>query len=199
MVALGSLYGGAAVLDAKTGAVMALSGIAFSAPQPPGSTFKIITATALSTPASSRPPISSRSSHRTPTSVARSPTPTTSCAAAASSRASPNRATPSSPRSEPSWAATSSSRPPSALASTRDPISSTRRQLRRFAHRRARSRRISTTTPSPPANRPSVRARCWPRHWRWRASLRRSQTAASGCRRRSRADRSSHPMPSRSR
>jgi cell division protein FtsI/penicillin-binding protein 2 len=43
--ALGSLYGGAAVLNAQTGAVMALSGIAFSAPQPPGSTFKIITAT----------------------------------------------------------------------------------------------------------------------------------------------------------
>jgi peptidoglycan glycosyltransferase len=43
--ALGSLYGGAAVLDARTGGVMALSGIAFSAPQPPGSTFKIITAT----------------------------------------------------------------------------------------------------------------------------------------------------------
>jgi len=45
VVALGSLYGGAAVLDAETGGVMALSGIAFSAPQPPGSTFKIITAT----------------------------------------------------------------------------------------------------------------------------------------------------------
>jgi peptidoglycan glycosyltransferase len=43
--ALGSLFGGAAVLNAKNGSVMALSGIAFSAPQPPGSTFKIITAT----------------------------------------------------------------------------------------------------------------------------------------------------------
>lgn len=43
--ALGDLYGGAAVLDAQNGSVMALSGIAFSAPQPPGSTFKIITAT----------------------------------------------------------------------------------------------------------------------------------------------------------
>ncbi len=45
VVALGSLYGGAAVIDARTGGVMALSGIAYSAPQPPGSTFKIITAT----------------------------------------------------------------------------------------------------------------------------------------------------------
>ncbi len=44
VTALGSLYGGAAVVDARTGGVMALSGIAFSAPQPPGSTFKIITA-----------------------------------------------------------------------------------------------------------------------------------------------------------
>jgi hypothetical protein len=38
--------GGVAVLDARTGAVRALAGIAFSAPQPPGSTFKIITTTA---------------------------------------------------------------------------------------------------------------------------------------------------------
>jgi hypothetical protein len=42
---LGDLFGGVAVLDAQKGSVMALSGIAFSAPQPPGSTFKIITAT----------------------------------------------------------------------------------------------------------------------------------------------------------
>jgi cell division protein FtsI/penicillin-binding protein 2 len=43
--ALGALYGGAAVLDARTGAVLALGGLAYSAPQPPGSTFKVITAT----------------------------------------------------------------------------------------------------------------------------------------------------------
>jgi len=45
VAALGSTYGGAAVLDAKTGDVLALAGLAYSAPQPPGSTFKIITAT----------------------------------------------------------------------------------------------------------------------------------------------------------
>jgi len=45
VAALGSTYGGAAVLDAKTGAVLGLAGLAYSAPQPPGSTFKIITAT----------------------------------------------------------------------------------------------------------------------------------------------------------
>jgi cell division protein FtsI/penicillin-binding protein 2 len=43
--AVGGLYGGAAVLDARTGAVLALAGLAYSAPQPPGSTFKVITAT----------------------------------------------------------------------------------------------------------------------------------------------------------
>ncbi len=43
--ALGGQFGGAAVLDARNGEVRALAGIAFSAPQPPGSTFKIITAT----------------------------------------------------------------------------------------------------------------------------------------------------------
>jgi peptidoglycan glycosyltransferase len=46
VTALGSTYGGVAVLDAQNGDVLALSGIAFSAPQPPGSTFKIITTTA---------------------------------------------------------------------------------------------------------------------------------------------------------
>ena len=34
------------MLDAKTGDVRGVAGLAFSAPQPPGSTFKIITATA---------------------------------------------------------------------------------------------------------------------------------------------------------
>jgi len=38
--------GGVAVLDARTGDVRALAGQAFSAPQPPGSTFKTITTTA---------------------------------------------------------------------------------------------------------------------------------------------------------
>jgi Penicillin binding protein transpeptidase domain/NTF2-like N-terminal transpeptidase domain/Penicillin-binding Protein dimerisation domain len=38
--------GGIAVLDARTGEVMALAGSAFSAPQPPGSTFKVVTTTA---------------------------------------------------------------------------------------------------------------------------------------------------------
>jgi peptidoglycan glycosyltransferase len=44
--ALGSLYGGVAVLNATNGSVLALAGIALSGPQPPGSTFKVITTTA---------------------------------------------------------------------------------------------------------------------------------------------------------
>ena len=46
VVALGSTYGGVVALDARTGEVRAVAGIAFSAPQPPGSTFKLITTTA---------------------------------------------------------------------------------------------------------------------------------------------------------
>ena len=44
--ALAGRFGGIAAIDARTAAVRGLAGIAFSAPQPPGSTFKIITATA---------------------------------------------------------------------------------------------------------------------------------------------------------
>jgi cell division protein FtsI/penicillin-binding protein 2 len=44
--ALAGRAGGIAVLDARTGDVRALAGQAFSAPQPPGSTFKMVTTTA---------------------------------------------------------------------------------------------------------------------------------------------------------
>jgi penicillin-binding protein A len=46
VASLAGRAGGVAVLDAKTGDVKALAGYAFSAPQPPGSTFKIITTVA---------------------------------------------------------------------------------------------------------------------------------------------------------
>jgi peptidoglycan glycosyltransferase len=46
ITSLGGRLGGVAALDPRTGAVRALAGIAFSAPQPPGSTFKIVTTTA---------------------------------------------------------------------------------------------------------------------------------------------------------
>jgi penicillin-binding protein A len=46
VAALAGRAGGIAVLDARNGDVRALAGEAYSAPQPPGSTFKIITTTA---------------------------------------------------------------------------------------------------------------------------------------------------------
>ncbi len=44
--AIGGISGGAVVLDAKNGNVLAMAGSAYSAPAPPGSTFKIVTTTA---------------------------------------------------------------------------------------------------------------------------------------------------------
>jgi penicillin-binding protein A len=60
VAALGSRLGGVAVLRPHDGAVLALSGLAVSAPQPPGSTFKIVTLSAalqakIATPSSSYP------------------------------------------------------------------------------------------------------------------------------------------------
>ncbi len=46
VTALAGRFGGIAALDTRTGQVRALAGVAFSAPQPPGSTFKIITTVA---------------------------------------------------------------------------------------------------------------------------------------------------------
>jgi transpeptidase family protein len=46
VIGLAGRLGGVAALDPRNGEVRALAGIAFSAPQPPGSTFKIVTATA---------------------------------------------------------------------------------------------------------------------------------------------------------
>jgi peptidoglycan glycosyltransferase len=45
VTAMAGRYAGMAVMDPRTGALLALAGVAFSALQPPGSTFKIITAT----------------------------------------------------------------------------------------------------------------------------------------------------------
>jgi beta-lactamase class D len=58
--ALGQRLGGVAVLRPRDGGVLALSGLAVSAPQPPGSTFKIVTLSAalqakIATPSSTYP------------------------------------------------------------------------------------------------------------------------------------------------
>ena len=45
-IALAGRFGGVAAIEPKTGAILALAGVAFSAPQPPGSVFKIVTTTA---------------------------------------------------------------------------------------------------------------------------------------------------------
>jgi hypothetical protein len=45
IAALAGRYGGVAAMDPRTGELLALAGIAFSALQPPGSTFKIVTLT----------------------------------------------------------------------------------------------------------------------------------------------------------
>ena len=46
VAALGGQSGGVVVLNARNGNVLALAGSAYSSPQPPGSTFKVITTTA---------------------------------------------------------------------------------------------------------------------------------------------------------
>ena len=53
--ALGARLGGVAALDPKTGQVRALAGIAFSGPQPPGSTFKLVTLSAVLTAKVAKP------------------------------------------------------------------------------------------------------------------------------------------------
>jgi penicillin-binding protein A len=60
VAALGGRLGGVAVLRPRDGAVLALAGLAVSAPQPPGSTFKIVTLAGalqakIATPSSSYP------------------------------------------------------------------------------------------------------------------------------------------------
>jgi transpeptidase family protein/MecA-like transpeptidase family protein len=46
VTALAGRFGGVAALDPRSGEIRALAGLAFSAPQPPGSTFKIVTTVA---------------------------------------------------------------------------------------------------------------------------------------------------------
>jgi len=46
VTALAGRFGGIAAVEPRTGEILALAGVAFSAPQPPGSVFKIVTTTA---------------------------------------------------------------------------------------------------------------------------------------------------------
>ena len=102
--ALGGQSGGVVVLNARNGNVLALAGSAYSSPQPPGSTFKVITTTAALEGHDVKLTDTFPPRHRDqpgPATPARasSTTRTTRSAAAPSWRPSPTRATPSSRRS----------------------------------------------------------------------------------------------------
>ena len=98
VTALAGRFGGIAALDPRNGEIRALAGIAFSAPQPPGSTFKIVTPRRRSRRAV-KPPTSSRSRPRRRSTASSWRTPTASTAAGRSATASPTRATRCSRRS----------------------------------------------------------------------------------------------------
>ena len=153
---------------------------------------------ARSKPASSRHRIHSRSRSPTPTSAARSQTPTTRRAAARSRRPSRTPATRCSPRSESSSGLRSWLRQRSCSASTRRRRCSASRRWPRSTRLRARSPRRSRPA-SRSANRRSARVRCWRRRCRWQASRRRSPMAACARRPRSCAPRGSVQTSSRSR
>ena len=128
VAALGSTFGGAAVLDAENGNVLALAGQAFSALQPPGSTFKVITATAAlengDTKLTEEFPVETGAivDGREVSNAYDE-----SCGGSLL-EASLTRATASSPRSASGWAATPWSRPPSSTASTHPRPSTTPRR-----------------------------------------------------------------------
>ena len=176
-------FGGIAVLRPATGEVLGLSGIAFSAPQPPGSTFKIITlAGALEAgkvkPSGEVPGADADRRSR----ASRSRTPTARPAAARCGSPSPTPATPSSRRWAPSSARSGSSRRPSASASTR-----TRARSGPRARRSRPPTRSATTWRS--ARPRSARARCSPPRSSSPPWPRRSGCAAAASPRRSRAAR----------
>ncbi len=166
VTALAGRFGGIAALDARTGQIRALAGVAFSAPQPPGSTFKIVTTTAAlearKVKLSDQFPVRDARRHRR---CRRSRTRTASRAGAASRPASPTRATRSSRRSGSRSAPSASSRQPSATASTPPRASPASCPAR--CRRRARSGPRSRSAPPRSAS-----SRCWRPRSRWRRSPR---------------------------
>ena len=179
--ALAGRFGGIAVLRPTTGEVLGLSGVAFSAPQPPGSTFKIVTLAGALEASVVKPRASFPvQTETTLEGVKLQQRPRRGLRRLAASRPSRTPATPSSRRSAPSSGPSGWSRRRSASASTRTPA-----RPARPARRSPRPRRSATTWRS---GRPrSARARCSPRRSsspRWR---RRSACAAAGSPRRSRA------------
>ena len=174
-------FGGIAVLRPATGEVLGLSGIAFSAPQPPGSTFKIITlAGALEArrrqaggqvPGPDRGHARGRRAPERPRRVLRRH------AAAVLRGLLQLRLRPAGRQARGQAARRA---PPSASASTRTPARAARR-----ARRSRRPRRSATTSRS--ARPRSARARCSPPRSSWPPWRRRSACAAAASPRRSRA------------
>ena len=173
VIALAGRFGGIAALDPRNGEIRALAGIAFSAPQPPGSTFKIVTTTAALEAGSSSRATSSRSRRRRPSTAWSSRTPTASPAAAASADSfahSCNSVFAPLGREGRRRAARRRGRALRLERGAHDPG----RGGQHAAAGRRRSRRRSRS-----ARRRSARARCWPLRCGWPRWRRRSPP--TGC------------------
>ena len=156
LTALGGRLGGVAVLRPRDGSVQALAGLAVSAPQPPGSTFKIITlAAALRAGSPGHPaPILCARSRRCP--ACGCATPTTRRAAGRWSPRSPSRATRCSRRSARGWGRNGWWRWPRRSASTSAHGS-------RRPGRAGSPRPVACAIAWPWARRRSARIATWPR------------------------------------
>ena len=175
--ALAGRFGGIAALDPRTARCARWPAIAFSAPQPPGSTFKIVTTAAALEESSSSPRRVPGGDRRARSTASSWRTPTASSAAARSARASPTRATRCSRRSASRWA-------PQKLVETAERFgwnasATLPGEVPSTLPRRARSCPRSRS-----ARRRSASSRCSPPRCRWRRWPRRSPTTACAARRR---------------
>ena len=158
----------------RDGEVLALAGIAYSAPQPPGSTFKIVTLAGALEAGIARP--SSRYPVETAAyleGVELENANGEACGGTLREAFAHSCNSVFAPLGARLGARAARGRPPSASASTAIRASSPPR-----APRCPRPTRSATTSPSAPP--PSARARCWPRRCSWPASRRRSARTACG-------------------
>ena len=193
--ALAGRAGGIAVLDARNGDVRALAGQAFSAPQPPGSTFKMITTTA----ALQKGVVSLDDEFEITNGVnvggrfinnANGEYCGGTFREAFAESCNADFA-PLGPKIGNDDLVATAERfgfnsPPTLYAP---------RIVARSRTGRIDASRPKSATNSTSASARSARAKCWRRRWRWRASRRRSATAASASRPRSSPTRSCGPTP----
>ena len=195
--ALAGRAGGIAVLDARNGNVRALAGQAFSAPQPPGSTFKMITTIA----ALENDLVSLNDEFEITNGVnvggrflnnANGEYCGGTFREAFAESCNADFAPLGPEIGNESWSA-----PPKASASTRPPRSTRRSSCAKpnCRNRRSRPRSAKKSTSASPR---SARAKCWRRRCRWRAWRRRSPTAVCWRRPRSSSTRSCVRTPSQS-